>query len=682
MGQMKNKKLMKILIIAISAVAILIAGILAFIFLGVSSPKKQFFKYIAQIADSENGLWDSRINQYMDKKETNSYNDTLQFFVNADLGDDELNEKLKDFTITSSGTVDKTNDSTSQNISLNYSENEKYPFKYRKVGNVMGLQIDDISTDKYVGIDISDPDKLPDDLAEMATNLNTLFNSLQEIETVKNTETNNSEDSKILANYVEIVMNSFNDKSFEKVEQENLKGYKLKITAEDVKNIITNVLTNLKDDQIALDKINELLSQTPLSTEITSSDIETAIQNINEAWDNEEGITNIKKMLEELLKDTSITVYSENNKLAKIEITVNSFNYAIEKVQNNDSYALVLSFTTVGDENVEAISFAIDYSGLGSMQEVKENYKLEVSARDYSISYNVVYETSFQQTDAIEEFTNQNSVILNNFPKENTEKLVEQINELITEKLGLYKYDCPLNLINPLYALTGNTESALDESIQSSEITQMKQLISNQVSEAVTDYYDEIYVNNAGKSYSTEEKNKLLANLVSQKILGYIDILNESGARILYNNSELSEDNMINELPATIEVEGLFDVEISENGQCTFTDKYSASGVKRNTNISEEEIANFNAEYEMYASPNLPGVTTKGLLSIIDANNESNKYQFKIEEINFNGEEYEATQQNIASIKEELYTGSEYRVEFEKEPETGAIYRAVINENG
>ena len=157
---------------------------------------------------------------------------------------------------------------------------------------------------------------------------------------------------------------------------------------------------------------------------------------------------------------------------------------------------------------------------------------------------------------------------------------------------------------------------------------------------------------------------------------------NYGGVRILYNNSELSEDNMISELPATIEVEGLFDVELNENGQYTFVDKYSASGVKRNTNISEEEIANFNAEYEMYASPNLPGVTTKGLLSIIDGNNQSNTYQFKIEEINFNGEEFEATQQNIASVKEELYTGSAYRVEFEKDPATGAIYRAVINENG
>ena len=70
--------------------------------------------------------------------------------------------------------------------------------------------------------------------------------------------------------------------------------------------------------------------------------------------------------------------------------------------------------------------------------------------------------------------------------------------------------------------------------------------------------------------------------------------------------------------------------------------------------FDETNITETNAEYEMYANTNSPGVTTKGLMTIISENNEKDGY--KIEEINFNGEEYEATRENISFIKQEIST--------------------------
>ena len=52
----------------------------------------------------------------------------------------------------------------------------------------------------------------------------------------------------------------------------------------------------------------------------------------------------------------------------------------------------------------------------------------------------------------------------------------------------------------------------------------------------------------------------------------------------------------------------------------------------------------------------------------------------KITEINFNGEEYETTEENIALIKNNMSMEKNYRIEFEKEQETGLVFRAVINE--
>lgn len=95
--------------------------------------------------------------------------------------------------------------------------------------------------------------------------------------------------------------------------------------------------------------------------------------------------------------------------------------------------------------------------------------------------------------------------------------------------------------------------------------------------------------------------------------------------------------------------------------------------------MDETTVNTFNNKFEMYQSSNLKGVTVKGLLSTIEMNNENEDNDNKIEEINFDGQEYEPTEQNITLMKSEVELESEYRVEFEKNENTGIIYRAVIN---
>ncbi len=97
-------------------------------------------------------------------------------------------------------------------------------------------------------------------------------------------------------------------------------------------------------------------------------------------------------------------------------------------------------------------------------------------------------------------------------------------------------------------------------------------------------------------------------------------------------------------------------------------------------NMSEQEVSTFNALFENYQSTNLKGVTVKGLLSTIQRNNETQGDESrKIKEIHFDGEEYEVTEQNITLLKSNVETEEAYRVEFEKDEDTGIIYRAVIN---
>ena len=98
-----------------------------------------------------------------------------------------------------------------------------------------------------------------------------------------------------------------------------------------------------------------------------------------------------------------------------------------------------------------------------------------------------------------------------------------------------------------------------------------------------------------------------------------------------------------------------------------------------NGKVTELEVNTFNQKFENYQSTNLQGVTVKGLLSTIQLNNETQGENRKIKEIHFCGEEYEATEQNMVSLKENVELETAYRVEFEKEEETGLIYRVVVN---
>ena len=67
-------------------------------------------------------------------------------------------------------------------------------------------------------------------------------------------------------------------------------------------------------------------------------------------------------------------------------------------------------------------------------------------------------------------------------------------------------------------------------------------------------------------------------------------------------------------------------------------------------------------------------------MSIIQTNNESaTSNNRKIKEIHFDGEEYEATDQNITLIKDSIEPETLYRVEFELDANSGLIYRTVIN---
>lgn len=163
------------------------------------------------------------------------------------------------------------------------------------------------------------------------------------------------------------------------------------------------------------------------------------------------------------------------------------------------------------------------------------------------------------------------------------------------------------------------------------------------------------------------DNSMILTNYESEQVSNFLSAVGERLAQVNKQQMEelgLEEDE--NPIQYLIPNLGILSIEGELIGQ---------------TILSEEQINTFNSKFENYEGTNQQAQTVKGLLSTISRHNEDEENDdMKITEINFNGEEYEATEENISSIKDNMNMEKSYRIEFEKDSDTGIIFRAVINE--
>lgn len=575
MNQKKSSKILIILIIIV--LLIILTGGVVIICLATDlfkSDKELFFKYVTQIGDSENGFVDTNLKQYWEKQKTTPYINEGSFSTNITSEQDQQQfDNVNHFNISFSGQVDTANSKSAQDISLNYSDSVNFPISYRQVGNRMGLQTKYVGN-KFIAIET---DKLTNLTGNTDVDLEDYTDMVEKLQEMSKIELTDDEKSNIQNTYMEVLNTSLNDNKFSKVEDSNMKGYKVSLTGEELINVMVQLLQTLENDQTTLDKINEYLKTYKNSSKLTVNSIENTIKSIN----NNSNINN---------ENFEVTVYCQSGKTSKILIEMQDMKVTIQKESTKDTVNYAITIEEKGNENAR-IYFKAEYSGLAAIQSVAENYEIELQ-----YEANPILEKDPEVTE------NNNSTTTSN--------------GLITYK---YQYNNTLNFT---------------DSINIEDFTSQNSMI-------LTDYESEQVAN--------------FLNAVVQRITQ----VNKQQMEEL--GLEEDENPIIYMIPS-------FGI-------------YSSSVAAINsTEMSEMEITTFNNKFEMYESTNLQGVTVKGLLSTISLNNESQDNDRQINEINFNGEEYEATDENLIFIKEDINTEKSYRVEFEKDQDTGIIYRAVINE--
>lgn len=281
MNQKKNTKILLILIIIIVIIILAGVGILVFATDIFKSDKEMFFKYMADIGDSKKGFIDDGLKQYFEKKNNTPYNDEGEFSVNISSDNEQKKfENVNNFNISFSGQVDTANSKAAQNISLNYSNDVKFPINYKQIENKIGLQTKYVGS-KFVAIETEKLNKFSEDLDDVES-YGEMVDKLQKMGKVELTE---DEKSHIKDTYITVINQQLEKDKFSKVKESDMSGYKLSLTGTDLQNVLVKLLETLKNDQTTVDKLNEYLKIQKNSAKITASQIDDAIKSIKDDTD-------------------------------------------------------------------------------------------------------------------------------------------------------------------------------------------------------------------------------------------------------------------------------------------------------------------------------------------------------------------------------------------------------------
>ena len=580
MNQKKNNGL-KIAIVIVLIIILILIGVIALLYFATDvfrSNKEAFFKYTAQLIAQEDGFIDNTLTQYLEKKKNTPYEDngSIDFDISIpEMGQD--NDALNNFNISFTGKTDNTNSKNEQNISLNYSNDVNFPFYYRKVGDVQGIQTDNVGS-KYIAK--RDGEEIQS-LEDMEININ----GLEEISAIyNNMQISNEDIQNFKTTYFDNIFSQIQDDKFSKISEENSTGYKLTLSDDDLKDVLTKVLEKLKEDEGTLDKLNQLLGLEQSASKIRSTSIDELINDI----------TNNSQ-----IGTLEVTVYKTSGELSKIDIQHENLKLTLEKSKQENELRYNANIEILqNSEQLYNASLVARYTGIET-NNVIENYELLLGT-NYSNTVN-------------QETSNENVT-------GSLEELQEMAEQTVTNEHVEYKYTF------------NNTVQFMQSSDIQDFSTENAIILNDQDDEYVTNLMDAI-------------EQRLIS--VNQKQMEQIGV------------SE--EQNPINYVLPTIVIENL-------------------TGNTSGNKVTEEEATTYNDKFYLYEGTSQKGVTVRGLMSVIQTNNEAATSENRtIKEIHFDGEEYEATDQNITLIKDAIEAETLYRVEFELDANTGLIYRAVIN---
>ena len=409
-----NKSNKKVFVIIIIIAIILVVGGIVFAVFMKSNNKEEFFKYASQIFENENGFIDNKIEQLNKKKEASPYENIGKFTMNIEnenVSSNTLDQINNNFSISFAGNTDNSSKMTEQLIKINYSKEDNFPILYKKVGDIQAIKLNKVMQ-KYISVNLNVFGNLFNEFAGASNVSENVLTMLGTEDFLSNLKIDNKK-------YLKVIENTLDESNFTKVSTSQTQGYSIKISNEKLKDILINILKEVKTDETLIDRLN-----------LSAEEIESLIENLNNVQFEDGTIT--------------ITLYGKDGKLNKIVLQINDeLKIEIEKNNTSDENNYNISITaSSGGENLIA-NISINYKGLQTLENVTSNYVVELEMGENKYTYNYENQMNFTNVN-IEEFQENEYVDLNNISSSNLQRIVQlmvqkfaQVNLDLMEKAGL-----------------------------------------------------------------------------------------------------------------------------------------------------------------------------------------------------------------------------------------------------
>lgn len=413
----------KVIEISLIGVIFIIALIVSFFIIYLKtdifkSEKELFFKYAMQLIEEDNN---NQLKQYIDKKSNQQYenNGNITFNISGleESFGDEVN-KVNNINVTFNGKTENAKQKRQQEISLNYNEDINFPISFRQDGDYFGIQTEYIGA-KYVAVDNNNLQDFCEKLG--ISNTEDIPNKIE-----TGVKFTNEEKNVLIEKYKETIKSQLAEEQFSKSQNTESTIYVLELTPEQSKNIIGELLNTIKTDEPLLAKIRKITNR-----ELSENDFEELINEL------------------EIEENIKIQIYQKNKQLSKISINYGErIIISLERLQDKNNLQYNLNLTTTTEETENSIVIKAQYTGLDTLQNVKETYNIEIKEIEnedtVSYKYNIENNVAFNEIEEIEEINEDNAIILNNqsdtavtnFITAIKDRIIE-VNERQMEELGV-----------------------------------------------------------------------------------------------------------------------------------------------------------------------------------------------------------------------------------------------------
>ncbi len=580
---MTRKKRITLIIVIVVLVLLIIGGIFTFLYLNTDMFKSNqtlFVKYLGKNSENIQDL-QNIINktEYDELLKTNPYNVTSEIKVNytQNVGttEENNNNSINQLKMTIEGQTDNNNNYDYRNIKLLKNDEQVMQNEILHTSNNYGIKFTDLFN-QYVVVENENLKDLLKRIGYTDEQIEFVPNSIDFSDNIIEEIKFSNEDIESLINkYASIITQNIGETSFQRQKNQVVEingqnylanAYSLVLTKEQLNNVYINILENLKEDEIILNKIDEIQNKInqltlgennqDLKNEFTQK-IDLTIGRIRQ--------TNIGT------EETKIIVYENNGETIstsiqtqEYQISLNCLNGYNELVFNeNDTVTYKITIENVDNKlaiNIEnnknqKNSLSIERTYEENDKKKDENYKVlyEIDDRRLEANINKTIEIAPIMENA-QVFNNDNAVVLNNLEDSMMKEIINRVQTGLNEKIETVKQQ-----IN---------YQDIEQMLKDFEIMQNSEILSSSgITETEKNRFNSSFELLKGEDLSGKDISASIQSVKNN--LSTVEIVNNNELKIGVSRNQSNEENvnvLINFFDENQNEKYDIDVKYDENG--------------------------------------------------------------------------------------------------------------------